>query len=188
MSRKKLGYIAIAVNKVFLVFQSLKFLPESFRLIIRIAGIGKTVAEKWLSADGRVDKTLAFDYNPLGHLTKVDDGVTVFDYDYQNRLVRRNDELFVHDGWQIACSINNGKIGHRYLWGAAQDELLAMDDCWALRDHLNTVRKIVDAKGCVVASLEYNAFGALVNATGDKPLFRYTLLCHHLVVFEDLKS
>ena len=51
---------------------------------------------------------------------------------------------------------------------------MAMDDCWALRDHLNTVRKVVDARGCVVASLEYNAFGALVSATGDKPLFRYT--------------
>jgi len=52
---------------------------------------------------------------------------------------------------QIACSINNGKIEHRTLWGAAQDELLAMDDCWALRDHLNTVRKVVDAKGCIVS-------------------------------------
>ena len=105
----------------------------------------------------------------------VDNGKSVeYDYDYQNRLVRRNDELFVHDGWQIACTLQNGKIEHRYLWGAAQDELLAMDDCWALRDHLNTVRKIVDAKGCVVASLEYNAFGALVNATGEMPLFRYT--------------
>ena len=74
----------------------------------------------------------------------------------------------------IACSLQNGKIEHRYLWGAAQDELLAMDDCWALRDHLNTVRKVVDAKGYVVSSLEYNAFGALVSATGEMPLFRYT--------------
>ena len=55
-----------------------------------------------------------------------------------------------------------------------QDELLAMDDDWTLRDHLNTVRKVVDAKGKVISSLEYNAFGVLVNATGDKPLFRYT--------------
>jgi len=49
-----------------------------------------------------------------------------------------------------------------------------MDDKWTLRDHLNTVRKVVDARGCVVSNLEYNAFGALVSATGDKPLFRYT--------------
>ena len=105
----------------------------------------------------------------------VDNGKSVeYAYDYQNRLVRRNDELFVHDGWQIACSLKNGKVEHRYLWGATQDELLAVDDMWTLRDHLNTVRKIINAKGAVVSNLEYNAFGALINATGNKPLFRYT--------------
>jgi len=105
----------------------------------------------------------------------VDNGKSVgYDYDYLNRLVRRNDELFIHDGWQIACSLRNGKVEHRYLWGATQDELLAMDDAWTLRDHLNTVRTVVDARGCVISNLEYNAFGVLINATGDKPLFRYT--------------
>ena len=105
----------------------------------------------------------------------VDNGKSVeYNYDYLNRLVRRNDELFIHDGLQIACSLKNGEIEHRYLWGATQDELLAMDDCWALQDHLNTVRKVVDARGCVISNLEYNAFGALANATGEKPLFRYT--------------
>ena len=105
----------------------------------------------------------------------VDNGKSIeYNYDHLNRLVRRNDELFVHDGWQIACSLKNGNIEHRYLWGAMQDELLAMDDAWALRDHLNTVRKVVNAKGCIISSLEYNAFGALVSATGEKPLFRYT--------------
>jgi len=105
----------------------------------------------------------------------IDNGKSVeYDYDYLNRLVRRNDELFVHDGWQVACSLKNGKIERRYLWGAVQDELLAIGDNWALRDHLNTVRKVVNAKGKVISTLEYNAFGKLVNATGDKPLFRYT--------------
>jgi RHS repeat-associated protein len=80
----------------------------------------------------------------------------------------------VHDGWQIACSLKNGKIEHRYLWGTVQDELLAMDDYWTLRDHLNTVRKVVNAKGKVVSHLEYNAFGKLISSTGEKPLFRYT--------------
>ena len=88
--------------------------------------------------------------------------------------IKSNSDFFVHDGWQVACSLKNGKVEHRCLWGASQDELLAMDDMWALRDHLNTVRKVVDAKGCIVSELEYNAFGALVNAAGDKPLFRYT--------------
>ena len=88
--------------------------------------------------------------------------------------MRRNNELFVHDGWQVVCSLKNGRLAHRYLWGAVQDELLAVDGTWALRDHLNTVRKVVDAKGEVISSLEYNAFGKLVSSTGDKPLFRYT--------------
>jgi RHS repeat-associated protein len=105
----------------------------------------------------------------------VDNGKSVeYNYDHQNRMTRRNSDYYVHDGWQIACSLRNGKVEHRYLWGAAQDELLAMDDAWALRDHLNTVRKVVDARGCIISDLEYNAFGALVNATDDKPLFRFT--------------
>jgi RHS repeat-associated protein len=70
--------------------------------------------------------------------------------------------------------LKNGKIEHRYLWGAMQDELLAMDDDWTLRDHLNTVRKVMNAKGKVISNLEYNAFGRLISTTGEKPLFRYT--------------
>jgi RHS repeat-associated protein len=64
--------------------------------------------------------------------------------------------------------------GKTYLWGAVQDELLTVDDDWTLRDHLNTVRKVINAKGKMISHLEYNAFGALQNATGDKVLFRYT--------------
>ena len=40
---------------------------------------GRVTAEKWYETD-KVVKTLAFEYNALGHLKKVDDGVTVFDY------------------------------------------------------------------------------------------------------------
>ena len=122
------------------------------------------------------DSSTRYEWDHRNRLVKVvDNGKSVeYDYDYQNRLVRRNDELFVHDGWQIVCSLKNGKIEHRYLWGAVQDELLAMDDIWTLRDHLNTVRKVVDMRGKVVSHLEYNAFGKLVSSTGDKPLFRYT--------------
>ena len=105
----------------------------------------------------------------------VDNGKSVeYEYDYQNCLVRRNDELFVHDGWQVACSLKNGRIAHRYLWGAMQDELLAMDDAWTLRDHLNTVRNVIDMNGKAISHLEYNAFGKLVSSTGEKLPFRYT--------------
>jgi len=122
------------------------------------------------------DSLTRYEWDHHNRLVRVlDNGKSVeYDYDYQNRLVRRNDELFVHDGWQVACSLKNGRIAHCYLWGAVQDELLAMDDAWTLRDHLNTVRKVVDMNGKVVSHLEYNAFGKLVSATGGKPLFRYT--------------
>jgi len=40
---------------------------------------GRVTAEKWFEAD-KVVKTLAFEYNALGHLIKVDDGTAVFDY------------------------------------------------------------------------------------------------------------
>jgi len=122
------------------------------------------------------DSSTRYEWDHRNRLVRVlDNGKSVeYDYDYQNRLVRRNDELFVHDGWQIACSLKNGRIAHRYLWGAVQDELLAMDDAWALRDHLNTVRKVVSMKGKVISHLDYNAFGKLVSSTGERPLFRYT--------------
>ena len=122
------------------------------------------------------DSSTRYEWDHRNRLVRVLDKAqsVEYNYDYQNRLVCRNDELFVHDGWQVACSLKNGRIAHRYLWGAVQDELLAMDDNWTLRDHLNTVRKVVDMKGKVVSHLDYNAFGKLVSSTGDKPLFRYT--------------
>jgi YD repeat-containing protein len=39
----------------------------------------RVTAEKWLESN-KVVKTMAFDYDLLGHLTKVNDGVTVLDY------------------------------------------------------------------------------------------------------------
>ncbi|MCL2120048.1 MAG: hypothetical protein FWH27_16650, partial [Planctomycetaceae bacterium] len=101
--------------------------------------------------------------------------VVAYTYDYMNRMTRRNDEFFVHDGWQIVASLKNNKIVHRYLWGANQDELLATDNAWTLGDHLNSVRDIVDTNGKVVAHREYNAFGKVTRATGKFDcIFGYT--------------
>ena len=55
-----------------------------------------------------------------------------------------------------------------------QDELLAMNDNWTLRDHLNTLRDVINMNGKVVSHLEYNAFGKLISSTGEKLPFRYT--------------
>jgi RHS repeat-associated protein len=95
-------------------------------------------------------------------------------YDYMNRLTHRNDELFVHDGWQVVCSLKNGKIVDRYLWGARQDELLCENDHWMLCDHLGTIRKMINENGKTVSCLDYSAFGELLNVSGTKPKFRYT--------------
>ena len=64
---------------------------------------GNTVAKK-TDRNGRVT---VFEYM----VRVVANGKTVeYDYDYLNRLVRRNDELFVHRDWQIICSMKNGRI------------------------------------------------------------------------------
>ena len=94
-----------------------------------------------------------------------------YQYDYRNRLTRRNDEFFVHDGWQIVCSLKNGKVVDHYLWGARQDELLCENDDFVLTDHLGTIRKVV---GKDAAELTYNAFGKLISSNGKLPRFRYT--------------
>ena len=95
-------------------------------------------------------------------------------YDYSNRLTKRNDEFFVHDGWQIVCSLKNDKVVDRYLWGARQDELLCENDNFALADHLGTVRKVIDEEGKIVSKLDYDAFGRLLSVDGARPRFRYT--------------
>ncbi len=95
-------------------------------------------------------------------------------YDYKNRLVKRNDETFVHDGWQVVMALQNGEVKDRYLWGAKQDELLCKNDEWMLGDHLNTVRDIVKSDGSVVKHLEYNAFGELQGEHEEELAFRYT--------------
>ena len=96
-------------------------------------------------------------------------------YDHRNRLVKRNDEFFVHDEWQIVASLKNGKIAHRYLWGASQDELIATNDQFTLCDHLGSVRDIVNADGKITGHREYNAFRKVIRNTGKAECaFGYT--------------
>jgi RHS repeat-associated protein len=96
-------------------------------------------------------------------------------YDHLNRLLRRNDEFFVHDGWQIVLTLDSkGKIKDQYLWGANQDELLCENGYWTLCDHLGTVRDVVNKNSKIVSHLEYSSFGELLKVSGIKPRFRYT--------------
>ncbi len=89
--------------------------------------------------------------------------------------MRRNDEIFVHDGWQIVKVLDlQGETKEKYFGGAKQDELVASNDNYVIADHLGTVRKVVDKDGNAVSELQYDAFGQLISATGEKPRFRYT--------------
>ncbi len=85
-----------------------------------------------------------------------------------------NDDIFIHDGWQVVMSLKNDVVAQRYLWGAKQDELLCKNNEWALGDHLNTVRDVVKSDGSVAKHLEYNAFGELQGEPGDEVEFAYT--------------
>ncbi len=81
----------------------------------------------------------------------------------------KNDNIFIHDGWQAVMSLKNGKVENRYLWGAKQDELLCRNDEWTLGDHLNTVRDVVKSDGSVAKHLEYNAFGECLSVNTSFP-------------------
>ena len=85
-----------------------------------------------------------------------------------------NDDIFIHDGWQVVMSLKNDVVAQRYLWGAKQDELLCKNNEWALGDHLNTVRDVVKSDGSVAKHLEYNAFGELLSEPTDELSFAYT--------------
>jgi RHS repeat-associated protein len=100
----------------------------------------------------------------------------MYTYDHQNRMTRRNSELFVHDGWQIVLTLDaKGNVKDRNLWGANQDELIAVNDQFTLCDHLGSVRDIVNADGKVVNHIEYNAFGKVTKQTGKSGcVFGYT--------------
>src|SRR5687767_6943683 len=84
-------------------------------------------------------------------------------YDYLDRLIARTADEdgagsnpavtkhYVYDGDQIIMQLDDeGTVEHRYLWGPAVDLLLADEDVadetvrWALGDHQNTVRDLVE--------------------------------------------
>ncbi|MDR2756755.1 MAG: hypothetical protein LBC20_13715, partial [Planctomycetaceae bacterium] len=98
-----------------------------------------------------------------------------YQYDYLNRLTHRNNELFIHDGWQIVITLDaRVNLQDRYLWGARQDELLCENGHFVLCDHLGTIREVIDSVGKFVSHLKYNAFGKLLNVSGTISRFRYT--------------
>ena len=85
--------------------------------------------------------------------------------------------VFVYEGGQVvlqfdgtgSADLDGSDLSHRYLWGAAVDQLLADEQIngastagevlWALTDHLGSVRDLVDNAGTPRKHMSYDAFG-----------------------------
>jgi len=130
-------------------------------------------------------------------------------YDAENQWIRRTVDpdgdtgsdpveqtVFVHDDNQLvmqfddtgSADLTKDDLSHRYLWGAAVDQLLADEEVnsltnanlnetlWALTDHLGSVRDLVDDSGAVQNHKSYDAYGnvtAETNAAVDT-IFGFT--------------
>ena len=99
-----------------------------------------------------------------------------YTYDYQNRLVERemtggtaDHAYYVHQGDNIALELDglqSGDLTHRYLWGAAVDQLLADDQrggelLWTLGDHEQTIRSVIDNTGRIRIYRRYDSYGQI---------------------------
>jgi RHS repeat-associated protein len=107
-----------------------------------------------------------------------------YSYDYQNRLVKRSTSndvtFFVYDGWHIVMTLDGKEtIKERFLWGAEQDELIAIESgdkvSYILSDHQRTIRDIVDSNGKKLEHRDYDVFGNTISTKNEKGYsFGYT--------------
>jgi RHS repeat-associated protein len=124
-----------------------------------------------------------------GTLTKA----VEYDYDTADRrIAKRVDdngdgsferaERFVYDGSDVVLVFDDaGSLTNRYLHGPEVDQLFADEDAvdgllWALTDHQQTVRDLVDSTGTVVNHIEYDSFGEITGQSNSAltPLSAYT--------------
>ena len=88
-------------------------------------------------------------------------------------------ERYVYDRGQILLVFDgSGQRIERVLSGPIVDQILTVEDAqgvvlWALTDHLNTIRDIVDSNGQVVQHIRYDTFGAVVDRTDPDLKFRF---------------
>jgi RHS repeat-associated protein len=120
-------------------------------------------------------------------------------YDFSNRWVRKvlspgktyeTSTIFAYDGNQITLRFDaataNGPVeasnlSHRYLWGAAVDQILTDehatnlpvggDVLWALTDQLNTVRDLAtyDSKTNTTAVVDHAAYDTFGRVLAERP-------------------
>ena len=142
---------------------------------------------------GEKSSITTYDWDHRNRLTEVtlpSGEVIDYTYDYQNRLVERemtggtaDHAYYVHQGDEIALELDGLQatdLTHRYLWGAAVDQLLADDPAvgellWTLGDHEQTIRDVIDNQGNVELHREYDSFGKITDTNGAADLlFAYT--------------
>ena len=108
---------------------------------------------------------------------------------YYNVYQGDNVALEIHDADGLADNLSStgvvleadAAVSHRYLYGAAVDEILTSEDAsgevlWGLADHEGTIRDVVDNAGVVQDHRQFDSFGNDTTATPRATdfLFGYT--------------
>ena len=89
-------------------------------------------------------------------------------------------ERYVLDGDHIALIFDGeGNQIERFLHGLEIDQILASENAdgevlWALTDHQNSVRIVLDNNGEIVNQISYDSFGQIVNETNPDVDFRFS--------------
>jgi RHS repeat-associated protein len=121
-----------------------------------------TAVERYESDDDADPERVEYRYDPLDRrIATTQDGETIWTY---------------YDGAQPVADYRNleAEPERLYFTGERDDELLAI---WrrdegmyhVVTDHLGSVEAVLDAGGNAVARYEYDAFGNLLTAEGDRP-------------------
>jgi RHS repeat-associated protein len=88
-------------------------------------------------------------------------------------------ERYVLDGDHIALTFDGeGNQTERFLHGTQVDQVLAQENAdgevlWALTDHQNSVRIVLDHDGKIVNQISYDSFGQITNETHSDVEFRF---------------
>jgi RHS repeat-associated protein len=88
-------------------------------------------------------------------------------------------ERYVLDGDHIALTFDGeANQTERFLHGTQIDQVLAQENAngevlWALTDHQNSVRVVLDGDGKIVNQISYDSFGQITNETHSDVDFRF---------------
>jgi len=136
----------------------------------------------------RLTKVASFaDYT--GYSGAEADEIYEYTYDYLDRRIRKTADTDgdgtpesyaynIHRGDDLALEITDQdglaggtyspQMSHRYMYGQAVDQILAVEDdqeavLWGLPDHEGTIRDVIDSTGNLDSHRDFDAFGRLVD-------------------------